>query len=193
MTQSAAPKHAYVRVGPLSIGTLIVRWPQGCDCDGDRRPNWPAVTGTLLAADDRAPARWLEAADVIVAFAGPGRIDPGGWLRRYPGCMVVAAWTTPDECSVATRNGVLGSVAVGGEPSHGGALACAMFVHGWLAARLPLGLLSPARLHVSQGTAVTWPQAGTPLFFRFGYCPVSGDDCPISEGGPSPGLSDPVP
>ena len=194
MIRSASPRHACVRVGPLSSGrTLVAGWPQVCDCGGGRRPSSRSVTGTLRAADERAPTSWLEAADVIIASAGPRQIDPGEWLRRFPGCAVAAAWTTSDECSVATRNGMLHSVTVSGEQSYGGAFACAMFVHGWLAARLPLVLLSPARLYVSPGTAFTWPRAGNPLFFRFGYCSMSGDDRPMSEGGPSPGSSGSVP
>ena len=176
MSQCAAPEHACVRVGPLSAGTLVAGWPQACDCDAGRRLGWYAVIGTLLVADDRAPVRRLEAADVIVASAGPGRSGLGEWLHRYPGCAVVAAWTRPGECSVATRNGVLRSVAVTGQQADGGALACAVFVHGWLVAGLPLALLSPACLSISPGAAVAVPRAASPLFFRFGYCSVSGDD-----------------
>jgi hypothetical protein len=193
MIQSAAPEHACVRVGPLSTGTLVAGWPQGCDCDGGRRPNWRTVTGTLLAADDRAPIHRLEAADVIVTSAGPGRTDPGEWLRRYPGCAVAAAWTTSERCSVATRTGVLRGVTVSGGQSDGSAFACAVFVHGWLAAGLPLAFLSPTCLRISPGAVVTWPRGGSPVFFRFGYCAVSGNDCPMSDGGPSPCSPGPAP
>jgi hypothetical protein len=194
MTQRAAPEHAWVRAGPLNTGTLIAEWPQACDCAGGRRPGWRAVTGTLLVADDRVPTRRLETADVIVASAGPGCTGLGEWLRRYPGCAVAAAWTSSGECSVATRDGVLHSVAVSGQHGDRGALACAVFVHGWLAAGLPLALLSPACLRVCPGSAVTWPRAGGPLlFFRFGYCPVSGHDCPVSEDDPGPGTAGPPP
>jgi hypothetical protein len=186
VTRCAAPEHACVRVGPLSAGTLIAAWPRACACDGGRRPGWLAVTGTLLVADDRAPARRLEAADVIVASAGRGRPGPGEWLRRYPGCAVAAAWTRPGECSVATRSGVLTSVAVSGQSGDRGALACAVFTHGWLAAGLPLALLYPACLCVAPSPAVAWTRPGSPCFFRFSYCPVSGDDsCPEAVG-PTP-------
>jgi hypothetical protein len=174
VTRCAAPGHACVRVGPLSGGTLVAGWPQACD--GGRRPGWHAVTGTLLVADDRAPADRLETADVIVASAGPGRSGLGEWLHRYPGCAVVAARTRPGECSVVTGSAVLPSVAVSGQPGDRGALACAVFTHGWLAAGLPLALLSPACLCVGPSPALAWPQPGSPWFFRFSYCPVSGDD-----------------
>jgi len=173
-----APQHACVRVGPLGAGTLIAGWPQPCDCDSGRRPGWHAVTGTLLAADDSAPPRLLEAADVIVTLAGSGRTMLDEWLRRYPGCAVAAAWTRPGECSVATRDGILRSVAVSGQQGDGGALACAVFAQGWLTAGLPLALLSPACLHVRPGAAVAWREAGSRLFFRFGYCSVAGDGPP---------------
>lgn len=176
MTRPAAPEHACVRVSPLSAGTLIAGWPRACAGNGGRRPGWPAVTGTLLVADDRAPVRGLETADVIVASAGPGTPGPGEWLRRYPGCAVAAVWTRPGECSVATRSGVLASVAVSGQSGDRGALACAVFTYGWLAAGLPLAVLSPACLCVGPGPAVAWPRPGSPCFFRFSYCPVPGGD-----------------
>lgn len=185
MNRSTRPEHACVRVGPLSPGTLVAGWPWACDCGSRRRPGWQAMTGTLRAVRDRAPAHWLEGADVIVTSGRPGPASPGEWLRRYPGCAVAAAWTSPGECTVATRYGILGGVAVSGQQGDGGALACAAFVHGWLTAGLPLALLSPARLSVGPGPAVGWPDAGSPLFFRFGYCAPSGGD-------PSPDVPAPL-
>lgn len=176
MTGSTVPEHACVRVGPLTAGTLIAGWPQACDCDGGRRHGWHAVTGTLVAAHDRAPVRRLEGADVIVTSGLPGHTEPGEWLRRYPGCAVAAAWTSPGECAVATRHGVLRGLAVSGQAGDGGALACAAFIHGWLVAGWPLTLFSPACLDVSPGAAVGWPEAGGPLFFRFGYRSASRED-----------------
>jgi hypothetical protein len=175
-----------VRVGPLSAGTLVAGWPRACDCESRRRPGWHALTGTLLAARDQAPARWLEGADVIVTSGQSGQAGPGEWLRRYPGCAVAVAWTSPGECAVATRYGVLRGVAVSGQQGDGGALACAAFVHGWLVAGWPLALLAPACLGVGPGAAVGWPDAGSPLSFRFGYCAPSGDDPSPDAPGPLP-------
>lgn len=174
MSYSATPEHARVRVGPLSAGTLVAGWPQSGDCGCGRCRCGHAVTGTLLAADDRGPARWLETADVIIAVGEAGGTGPGEWLRRYPGCSVAAAMTRRGECSVATRDDVLRSVAVSGQESGAGVLACAVFVYGWLAAGWSLTLLRPARLYVSYGGDVT-QRLGGPLFFRFGYCSSSGD------------------
>jgi hypothetical protein len=190
MTTGAAPEQACVHVGPLSPGMLIAGWPQGCGCTGGRRPGWRVVTGTLLAADDRASAGRLETADVIVASAGAERTGPREQLCRYPGCAVAVAWAGSAECSVATRSGVLPSVAISGQQGAGGALACAAFAHGWIVAGLPLALLSPACLTVNLGAAglsavASWPGSVRPLFFRFGYRPGSGDDpCLLSPGSP---------
>jgi hypothetical protein len=186
VTRDAAPKHACVRVGPMSAGTLTVGWPQPCDCPGGLGAVRPAVTGTLLAADGGAPVRRLEAADVIVASGGSGCSGPGEWLDRYPGCAVAVSWAKSGECSIATRNGVLRRLAVSGQQGDGGALACGIFMHGWLAVGLPLSLLSPACLCVTPGTPVAWPWAGGPLFFRFGYYSASGDDPPGSGSASSP-------
>lgn len=186
MSQHATTQHACVRVGPLSARTLVAGWPRPCDC-GSLRSGGRAVTGMLLAADDRAPARRLEEADVIVTTDGVGTIGAGDWLRRYPGCAVAAALVRPGECTVATRGGALRSVAVSGQDAVGvGAFACAVFFHGWLAAGRSLALFRPACLYVSPGTADAWPGEGSPLFFRFSYYPAAGDDpCPESSGSPA--------
>jgi hypothetical protein len=179
VSQRATTEHACVRVGPLSAGTLVTGWPRPCGC-GSLRSGGRTVTGMLLAADDRAPAWRLEEADVIVTTGGPGTTGVGDWLRRYPGCAVAAAQVRRGECSVATRDGARRDVAVSGQGAAGaGAFACAVFIHGWLAAGRSLALLRPARLYVSPGAADAWPGPGSPLFFRFSYYPASGDDsCP---------------
>jgi hypothetical protein len=82
---------------------------------------------------------------------------------------------------VATRTGVLGNVAVSGQGAPSAAvLACAVFVHGWLAAGWSLPLFHPARLHVNYGSEVRLGSAD-PLFFRFGYCPAPGGDSPAAS------------
>jgi hypothetical protein len=170
-----------VRVGPLSTGALVADWPPGRDYGGSR-PGERTVSGTLLAADDRAPTRWLEAADVIVVTGEAGSAGPTEWLRRYPGSAVAAALVQPGECSVATRDGLLRVEVSGQGTDNANALACAVFVHGWLAVGWPLALFRPARLHISHDAAAGPDHS--PLFFRFSYRPVSGDD-------PRPELSGP--
>lgn len=184
MTQSTAPRLACVRVGPLTTGTLVAAWTRHGDANGGRPAAWRAVTGTLLAAHALAPARWLESADVIVAPAGLGQANPAEWLHRYPGCAVAIDWTGSEECSLITRSGALRSLAVSGLHGDAGALACAAFVHGWLVAGWPLALLSPTSLRVGHIGTVIWPDAGKPLFFKFGYCPLSGDDRSLGATGP---------
>jgi hypothetical protein len=141
----------------------IARWrPSSAPRPGAGRdsPARLAVSGDLVAADaatgDAGPGS-LEIADVICE---PGRADPLTWLAatlgRYPGCAVAAIGAGAGRCLVATRAGrpitvsycgpnERGPHAAPGEPASG-ALACAMFVHGWLAASWPLTALDPARL-----------------------------------------------
>jgi hypothetical protein len=184
VTAARAPERACVRVGSANAGPLIAGWPQACDCAGGRRPGWPAVTGTLLAADERSPVRRLETADVIVASTGCGRPGPAEWLRRYPGCAVAVARSGPDECSVASRSGVIGRMAVSGAHGDCGALACAVFTYGWILAGLPLAPLASACLSVGPVAAIAGPGGGRPLFFRFGYCLAPWGDS--SPGAPGP-------
>jgi hypothetical protein len=175
MREREMPVHARARVGPLSAGTLAAKWPRGFDCESCRPGGRRSVTGALLVADDRAPARWLESADVIVAAGEAGSSAPGEWLRRYPGCAVAAGWAKPGVYFVATGDGGL-HLAVSGHSAVGAsAVACAVFVHGWLVTGWPLALLRPACLHVGHSGA-RMPMLGSPLFFSFSYCPASGDD-----------------
>jgi hypothetical protein len=182
MSPHAAAGHACVRVGPLGAGTLAAGWPEAHWHHCSQRHGGRTVTGTLRAADARSPAWRLETADVIVTEGGAGSAGPGDWLRRYPGCAITVAWAWPEDCSVATRDGVLRGMAVSG-PSPGAALACAVFVYGWLGTGLRLSELRPARLHVSH-SAGAGPVGGAPLFFRFSYCAASGDD-PEASGSPA--------
>jgi hypothetical protein len=184
VSHPATPGHASVRVAPAAAKALVARWPQGCEHARCPRCHHRALTGTLLAADAAAPARWLEAADVIIAAGGEGISRPGEWLRRYPGCAVVASCTQPGKCLVAMRDGVLHRLTVSGQGAiHATALTCAVFVHGWSAAGWPLALLRPACLDVSQGVTRPAPEPGRRLFFRFSYCPAPEvDPLPGSSG-----------
>jgi hypothetical protein len=120
-----------------------------------------AVSGDLVAADAMtAGPGSLEVADVICGRSEPGCAPPLTWLAgtmgSYPGCAVAAVWTGEGRCLVATRAGRPFTVSYFVPNGPGlraarnvpvsGALACAMFVHGWLAARWPLTALDPARL-----------------------------------------------
>jgi hypothetical protein len=181
MSERTVPEHAFVRVSASSAGTLVATWPQdgtrGC---GGRCPG-RTVTGMLLAADERAPTRWLEAADVIITTDRGEGSRPAEWLRRYPGCAVAAVMTRRDECSVATRGAGLHNVAVSGEDVGVSSLACAVFVYGWLAAGWSLAPLWPRGVHVDR-CADARTERGSLLFFRFGYCTSS-------EAGPCEGTS----
>jgi hypothetical protein len=181
MSSCAVPGHACLRVGPLGAGTLVARWPsRGHDeicCHG-----WQALTGALSVADSRTSTRLLATADVIVAVDEAGSANLGDWLRRYPGCAVAVSTAKPGECSVATRDGVLYPMTVSG-PQAVGPLACAAFAYGWLAAGRSLELLRPAHLHLSHDADDTPGRDGR-LFFKFSYCPASGDG-PEGSGSPA--------
>lgn len=167
-------EHACVRVGPLNGGTLTAGWPRGCVSAGSDCHGGLIVTGMVLAMGTRASSQSLESADVIVAEGEAVRPLPGEWLDRYPGCLVAATRVQRGECCVATRDGTIRRVTISGHDAVG-ALACAVFVHGWLAAVRPMRALHPAFLEVScPASAVAAP--GGPLFFRFSYCPGSGAD-----------------
>jgi hypothetical protein len=181
-----------VRVGPVRGEMLVAGWPQDCELVGTSRPHGRGVAGMLLAADASAPTRWLETADVIVAASREGSTSLGEWLHRCPGCAVVASWTRPGECSVATRDDGPRMLTVSGQGSADAiALACAVFTHGWVVAGWPLSLLQPTRLHLSQGTAASGPEPGNRLFFRFSYCPAPGDN-PLPESSGSSAALDSV-
>lgn len=133
------------------------------------------------------------------------KVRPLGWLsktlRKHPGCAVAAAWTGRGGCAVATRDGGFRAVLVRGQVDiRVCVLGCAAFVHGWLAAGLPLALLDPARLEIAGAPVSMQPgatEAQPPvLFFRFCYrvspsIPPVGD---ASEPGPGrepePGSAD---
>ena len=120
-----------------------------------------AVSGDLVAADAMtASPESLEVADVIYFRSEPGCAQPLTWLAgtldSCPGCAVAAIWTGAGTCLVATRAWRPMTVSYFVPNEHGlraaptepasAALACAMFVHGWLAANWPLTALNPARL-----------------------------------------------
>lgn len=201
MNLSATSGSASLRVGPLGAGPLLVRWPEGTGvavttCAGEH-----AVSGTLMVAEARSrdPQR-LQIADVIIVAGERGLDGPNdqgtllGWLsetlQEHPGCAVAAAWTGRGGCAVATRDGGFHAVLMRGQADiRGCVVGCAAFVHGWLAAGLPLALLDPARLEVV-GAPVSMRPGATGaqlpvLFFRFCYR-VSPGIPPVGDA-PEPG------
>jgi hypothetical protein len=167
-------------------GRAIVRWRSPTAAPGARL----AVAGEVAAADAlSAGPEWLAVADVICS----GRTQPVSWLSGildgYPGCAVVAAPAPGGGYAVAARAhrpftiGLLTPNELGlrvqPDPRRSDALACAVFVHGWLAAGWPLVALKPARLEAGAG----WPYAAraltvgpaAPISFAMYYAePVSG-------------------
>jgi hypothetical protein len=142
-----------VNVWLTAGGREIVRWRSSTAVAGARLAGARlAVAGELAAADALSAApEWLEVADIICA----GRTRPLSWLTgildSYPGCAVAAAPARGGRYTVATRGDrpfILHlltpndpGLRVPPDPRGSGALACAVFVHGWLAAGWPLGAL----------------------------------------------------
>lgn len=206
MNISVSSGSASLRVGPLGARSLLVCWPEGTSVAVTTHAGEHTVTGTLVVAEahTRDPRR-LQIADVIIAAGkrGKGRPDdqdtPLVWLskalREQPGCAVAAAWTGHGGCAVATRDGGFHAVLMRGQADIGiCALGCAAFVHGWLAAGLPLALLDPARLEIADAPVSMRPggtEAQPPvLFFRFCYrvspgIPDSSSRTDSASGAPS--------
>ena len=142
----------------------IARWRPSAEArpgEGSGSRARLAVSGDLAAADTMTvSSRSLEVADVICCGSIPGCAQPLDWLAgtlcRYPGCAVAAVRTGEGRCLVTTRAGRPFTVSyfIPNEPGlraapyvpASGALACALFVHGWLTASWPLTALDPARL-----------------------------------------------
>jgi hypothetical protein len=157
-----------------------------------------AVSGDLVAADAMTVSPGsLEVADVICCGSELGCAQPLNWLAgtlgRYPGCAVAAVWTGDGRCLVTTRTGRPFTISffVPNEPGlrappyvpASGALACALFVHGWLAASWPLTALDPARLAVRIiGATQRWPLAGTMPVGQAALIPFA-----LYYEGPAPG------
>lgn len=174
MIRGAAPGRACLRVGPPDTSSLVAWWPERTSAGllgGER-----SVSGTLVASDAQAAdPRVMETADVIfTAGDAVHRARPAEWLGRtlgrYPGCEVAAIWNRHGECAVAVRNGWLRTLSLPGRHDAGvRAFACAVFVHGWLAARLPLAHLQPPRLEISDSDVVAARIGASMLHFRFCY------------------------
>jgi len=184
VTRDAAPGRACLRVGPLNAGSLVAWWPDRIRGAVGLPGGRPTASGTLMASDVRArDSRVLEIADVIFDAGGAARAGPAEWLSRtlgrYPGCAVAAVWHRHGECTVATRGGSFRALSLHGrQDASVCAFACAVFVHGWLAARLPLACLQPACLEIGDSNPFALSGTGTMgatlLNFRFCYADSSG-------------------
>lgn len=145
-----------------------------------------------MASDARAAdPRVLEIADVIFIAGDAARTGPVEWLSRtlsrYPGCKVAAISHHDGCCTVGMRDGWVRTLSLyGRQDASVRAFACAAFVHGWLAVRLPLASLQPLCLEIGGSEVFAMPRtdatAGRPLPFRFRYAGSSGAAC---AGGPA--------
>jgi hypothetical protein len=134
-----------------------------------------AVAGHLMAADAEVAAdSAVEVADVIVS----ARSRPPAWtasvLNRYPGCAVAVGRIPSGGYLAAARGGrpltlsFLMQNKPGFSDAANGALACAVFVHAWLAAGWPLDALDPPCLLATEPWP-TKPMLGVPLPFVLYY------------------------
>jgi hypothetical protein len=114
-----------------------------------------AVRGDLVAAEATVVgARPLEVADVIYRRDMPGCSHPLMWLAgtldSYPGCEVAAIPRQRGGCLAASRvTGPLAFSFLMPNDAWFDALACAMFLYGWLAAGWPPAALERSQLTVS--------------------------------------------
>jgi hypothetical protein len=129
----------------------VVYWRPSAAANRPRRR--PVVSGDVVAANavTASPAS-LMLADVICC----GNVAAlSGILDRYPGCAVATAPAPGDGVRIVTRTCRPLTVSCRGTAPGSGALACAIFVHAWLAAGQPLPALRPARLEAVAPYAAT--------------------------------------
>jgi hypothetical protein len=152
-----------------------------------------AVRGDLVAAEATAGgAQPLEVADVIYRRDIPACSRPLTWiagtLDSYPGCEVAAISWERGGCLAGSR--VTGPLSFSFHmPDDGGfdALACAMFLYGWLAAGWPSAALDRSQLAASavlriRGREVT---ARAAVLIPFGLFYEGPAPAPASSAGPS--------
>jgi hypothetical protein len=134
----------------------VICWrPSTAACRPGMRP---VVSGEVVAADamTSGPVA-LKVADVICCDNVQALT---GILERYPGCAVATA-PAPDG-GIITVTRAYRPLTVSDRGS--GALACAIFVHAWLAAGRSLPALQPARLErVTPGAATLVPSVPVPF------------------------------
>lgn len=173
---------------PGGHGRVLVEWaaePDARSAGQQPRIGRQMVSDLLAAHAGRGAASWLQIADVIVCpdqSAAPG--SPGclrAAFRRYPGCAVAAVELGAGGCLAGTPGQALIRLTVGHSGTAAGsyALACAAFVHGWLAAGQSLASLRPARLRVLSsapgGQECPAPGAIVSLCFGVAYAPEAPD------------------
>jgi hypothetical protein len=153
-----APSRAWLVAGGYDGGE-VARW--GSSAAPRRGVALPcldaklAVGGDLMAAEAAAgDTGSLEVADVIYRRDGSGCTAPLTWLARtldcYPGCGVAAIRGEGGGYLAAPRvtRPLTFSFLMPNDDGFN-ALACAMFVYGWLAAGWPSAALERSQLEVS--------------------------------------------
>lgn len=161
---------------------VIVEWAAepNARSAGQQPPIGRQMVSDLLVADaGRGAASWLQIADVIICPDQPAAPSSGclrAAFRRYPGCAVAAVGLGAGGCLAGTPGQAPIRLTVDGSAAGSCALACAAFVHGWLAAGQPLASLRPARLRVLSSVPgdQECPAPGVIVSLRFGVVYESG-------------------
>lgn len=142
---------------PGAYGRVLVEWagePTVRSAGQQPRIGCQTESDLLVAHAGRGAASWLGIADVIICPGQPAAPRSPGCLRaalrHYPGCAVAAVELGASGCVAATpgQAPIRLTVEHSGAAAGSCALACAAFVHGWLAAGQLLASLCPARLRV---------------------------------------------
>lgn len=164
---------------PGGYGPVLVEWavePNVRSAGRHPRIGRQMVSDLVVASAGRGGASWLQIADVIVCPRQPAASGSPGCLRaafrRYPGCAVAAVDLGAGGFLAGTpgQEPIRLTVAHSGAAAGSCALACAAFVHEWLAAGQPLAGLRPARLRVlsSAPSGQECPALGAIVSLRFG-------------------------
>lgn len=169
-------------------GRVLVEWaaePNARFAGQQPRIGRQMVSDLLIAHAGRGATSWLQIADVIIC---PGQADTRGspgclWeaFRRYPACAVAVVELGAGGCLAGTPGQAPIRLTVGHRGAAAGscALACAAFVHGWLATGQSLASLRPARLRVFSSAPgdQECPAPGAIMSLRFGvvYAPEAPD------------------
>lgn len=140
---------------------MNIEWSAGADADADRilRAGQVPAFACLAAGQDGCQA---EIADVIAGgrcfSLDEGRAWLADVLRRFPGCAVAVAGTGNGGCLAADRCGgaVIAEVQGASREPGLGALACGLFVYGWLCAGRALVTLEPPVLRVRARSPQRW-------------------------------------
>jgi hypothetical protein len=142
---------------PGGHGRILVEWaaePNAPSAGQKPLIGHQAASDLLVAHVGRGAPRWLQIADVIICPGQPAALGAPRWLREAfrhnPGCAVAVVELSAGGCLAGTPGQAPIRLIAGPDGAAAGscALACAAFVHGWLAAGQLLAGLCPARLRV---------------------------------------------